>query len=891
MKVTIREGYEYRPIKEKIGEKETRESLLYESYCRALSIVEKYEETLEFDSKKKKPLADDGRPREKSAVKNILVLSSQRGQGKSSALYSLCEYLVDNNCRKPVYKISNPNENYIIKRKYYRVNDVIDPSSMREGESIIKVVLSRLFVDFSRRVTNDCVKIDSHLRREITDLFQKCYRCVDVLMGNAMSNNIYDQESLEALSELGDSGNLKKSLKELVDKFLKMAFNEECRANTLLIPIDDTDLAIGGAFNVCEDIRNYLSTDNILVVMAADMDQLENAIEQKYICQYELLIRNKLDSAEKRVYLDKCREMATRYVEKIFPRGYRVELNKVEDAFKSVDKLKLSYVDFDEKEKTFFSNDFDYADQLAKALYDRTGMIFIKNKDKECPFFPSTLRELNHFARMLDEMEIVDENKLYIYDDNKLTEESLQEIDKILRNIKGVKNYYVNNWAPLHTSEIVQKEIEVLAALPLSQFKNSVIDTIEEVTGAKVGSGNPLYPDIRSFRMAIDSQFEKLKKSNAHSDLERAIQILYTINLNEYYFLCLKKGKTDDMADILTGAFDVVKDSGGAFNWFSYDIEKEWFVKRFVQHGKIASDAVQWIMEYCDLSDKNNGNLNPKFIESNGSLDYKLINRIHVDYFGYFMNMLLYPRTVSSSVNISTMEKYTDTSDATVSIPVNKPKAGDITANKVIISVIRNFMLNYDAHQMFCDACSDALSGISTDLGLNYEVETTKQMVAGISEGYFSKIPFIEQEIAWIGDMLGDSAYDKDFLLLNKMYRNTITEKLWKDITASIEDYISKLEAAKDIDAIRQLASEKIFADSYTENETVLSLSAEKIDDELNVVVSAASEAKRAVEQMFKKISARSDKAVASALRDKKTLMNQLTEICGRLRDDRTDFS
>ena len=45
--------------------------------------------------------------------------------------------------------------------------------------------------------------------------------------------------------------------------------------------IDDMDLATQKIYRICEDIRNYLSVPNIIVLFASDYDQLVYAIYQK----------------------------------------------------------------------------------------------------------------------------------------------------------------------------------------------------------------------------------------------------------------------------------------------------------------------------------------------------------------------------------------------------------------------------------------------------------------------------------------------------------------------------------------------------------------------------------------------------------------------------------
>ena len=141
MQIVIKEGYEYRPFADSIGQDEFEKSFFYESYCRALEIIEKYEQTLMFDRKEQEWVCGSKQKEERSKIKNVLIISSNRGQGKTTALYSVCKYLCDSN-RSKVRRLSDRLEFYDISRSYHRIPDVIDPSSMNEGESVIRTILS-----------------------------------------------------------------------------------------------------------------------------------------------------------------------------------------------------------------------------------------------------------------------------------------------------------------------------------------------------------------------------------------------------------------------------------------------------------------------------------------------------------------------------------------------------------------------------------------------------------------------------------------------------------------------------------------------------------------------------------------------------------------------------
>lgn len=95
------------------------------------------------------------------------------------------------------------------------VLDSIDSSALNGGESIVRVVLSRLFYKLEEKSKT---RHDFPEKRRILELFQKCYSAIDYINGNV--HGARDEDDLEELASLGSSSRLKKNLKELIDLLL-----------------------------------------------------------------------------------------------------------------------------------------------------------------------------------------------------------------------------------------------------------------------------------------------------------------------------------------------------------------------------------------------------------------------------------------------------------------------------------------------------------------------------------------------------------------------------------------------------------------------------------------------------------------------------------------------
>ncbi len=72
-----------------------------------------------------------------------------------------------------------------------------------------------------------------------------------------------------------------------------------------MVRIDDTDLCMCDAFSICEDIREYLSLSNVVILMALDIRQLKYSIFQRYLMKYEGILKFDNDYYYKKSVLEK----------------------------------------------------------------------------------------------------------------------------------------------------------------------------------------------------------------------------------------------------------------------------------------------------------------------------------------------------------------------------------------------------------------------------------------------------------------------------------------------------------------------------------------------------------------------------------------------------------
>src|SRR5699024_3565272 len=77
----------------------------------------------------------------------------------------------------------------------------------------------------------------------------------------------------------------------------------------LVISIDDADVNTARVYDLLEDVRKYLQMPNVVVMMAANMTQLESTVEQHFLRQYETSLKYN----DSMVSVERCHSIAEFY--------------------------------------------------------------------------------------------------------------------------------------------------------------------------------------------------------------------------------------------------------------------------------------------------------------------------------------------------------------------------------------------------------------------------------------------------------------------------------------------------------------------------------------------------------------------------------------------------
>lgn len=408
---------------------------------------------------------------------NIIAFCADRGQGKTSAMNSFCDSL---KCKK------DPNTMFaesIIKKedaekfwgdKLYNTNFTvlppIDPTTMENNDSILKIIISRIFSYFqnnnanSNRNFNDEEKIIKKLRR--------CYENLHYLMENSKPDDFNDD--IEELSDLGDSSNFRKHLHELIEEFLNIIHsNQDTNKNFLVIQIDDADMNIEKAYEITEHLRKYCFLPNVVIVMAVNINQLEQTVEQYFLNTFKVLSSHYKDRVQ-----EDCHSMSIKYIEKLFPGKYKISLPLIENVLldKSIN-LKINY----HKNNDIGDNSEDYHKFLINLIRRKTGILLIKSEYREHELFPNTLRGLSHFIDFLSNLEDVQMIQDVIFDEKGNENETIEEnFSKLIINLNLFLKYFKNDWCRLNLSNKQTKIIENIDLVPYSNKINRILLEIRD---------------------------------------------------------------------------------------------------------------------------------------------------------------------------------------------------------------------------------------------------------------------------------------------------------------------------------------------------------------------------------------------------------------------------
>lgn len=406
---------------------------------------------------------------------NVIAFTGERGKGKSSAMLSFLNGLssVSSGNQKDNFfeEFYSDHTHANVKYKFISL-DVIDPSLYRGNERLIEIVLAKMFSKFKSILENDhnrySYNVNDDNRRTLIKLFQVVFDNLKYTKGNN-KEDLYNQDALDALIKLSTSSNLRDSFIELTNNFLNVFKDGAKDENFLVITIDDFDLKIDGVYEMLEDLRQFLISQRIIVLIACKIEQMREAVHAAIYSQYIKMVGSNPIMVDRIFEEKEIQVKALKYIEKLFP-------NKSTIILKDIFNLDLTKII--KGVETNFSNDINHA--VLGILYQKQGLFFSKNEFNNFISLDNTLRSLSSFNMVISKSS--SEFKYFIKNEilrKELTAKQIEQLNILFESKANLlKANFINSIAQEFKAKTIKGYNYLLYPKNLSNISFSDCNTI-----------------------------------------------------------------------------------------------------------------------------------------------------------------------------------------------------------------------------------------------------------------------------------------------------------------------------------------------------------------------------------------------------------------------------
>lgn len=413
--------------------------------------------------------------------------------------------------------------------KFYSITP-IDPNVFEDNNSLLEIILARMYSLISNDLQN--YNISQHnklidLIKEFKDNYEfilkiKAPECCDKTSG------LYEG-ALEKLFKMNDTLNFKQSFSKLVEDLLSyLAEKDKIRKKSyLVIAIDDVDYNLKKSFEIVEQIRKYLLLPNVVILMAAKLDQLHQGIRLEYI---KYLDTSKTNSGfdAKRIY-NEAYEMAGKYLNKLIPDSRRIFLSSLDDSIMNEDRTYVIQQENDE------NSVLSLKAAIVGGLYKKTGIVLLTSERNLVFILNGNLRDTVSLYNLIKDM--------------KDPSGSLSEKEKSktkFENLVQFREYFVNGWCSSNLNSFEGRLIRRLsnysAIYKCYVLLDMLLDFCDEVGKERMlefiknkGYKEYFY-SLNDINYALDSilrnNYDRYKIDNI-SKFVYSIKMVFTLMLNQ----------------------------------------------------------------------------------------------------------------------------------------------------------------------------------------------------------------------------------------------------------------------------------------------------------------------------------------------------------------------
>ena len=501
-KVIFKRGDENRVVLEKDS---FRDSLFQEQYLDALDSFISICRTMDDDSEN---------------VSNIISFCGDRGEGKSSCMRTVREILR----RRQVFTIDSMSLNEhehryqvysreIEQYPFYAL-DVIDPSFFDETHNILDLVISKMFQEAFGKEKDGSRNQDAYSDK---NELLRCFNSVKESMTLLEKERKEILDNIEALDYLAEGLRLQKNVEKLFEEFLRYTGKRgnEAYPGKLIIAIDDLDLNVQGGYEMLEQIRKYLSNHHCVVLIALKIEQMVKVV------QNALYADNK--SHGKIISSEMCRDMAEKYITKMFPHEHRVQMPTVDDIVDYQLELRYDY------ETTVPSSSVNretwnsVREAVVSLIFLKTRYLFYNKEYDVNLIIPRNLRSLRHLLAMLLKMK------------------DFKKGSRVSReNQIAFKKYFFNDWTNILPEKQQDMVREIINYGDVSTKNHYILTLLLKQLTDKGIELEWLNSDVRSYNVSVGDVLYVIQslQETGHAELRYLLfflQSYYSICLYEYY--------------------------------------------------------------------------------------------------------------------------------------------------------------------------------------------------------------------------------------------------------------------------------------------------------------------------------------------------------------------
>lgn len=380
---------------------------------------------------------------------NIIAFSGSRGQGKTSTMLSFSQAIKNSSFNKTL----SPNDD--LHGCHFTVLPSIDPTVLEQDQSILAVILSRMYRLAEELWTNPRpgfdfavdLSQDEAVRNQILQLFQRCLSGIN----NIKFRKGKEIRGLVEIHEISDSAVLKDNIYRLVSDLLRFSLHTNDNAKPfLVIQLDDTDFQTRRCYEIMEDIRKYLTIPNVIILMATDLDLLRIALTQQCMLDFEYGLAQNL------ITRDKLYKVESKYLDKLIPPNHAVYLPHLDEIIREQNAfLRIRYLTEDIQgietdllkipKQPWIPYDFSFQEFIFRYIYQKTGIAFVPQRGRVHNILPTTLRGFSQFFVTISSMKDVPE-VTELDNTNKLIEEIQGQLDILDKNLSLFEDYFLNSW-------------------------------------------------------------------------------------------------------------------------------------------------------------------------------------------------------------------------------------------------------------------------------------------------------------------------------------------------------------------------------------------------------------------------------------------------------------